>query len=532
MKKIVLTTVTTILIFIVILVVTIIYIFPIIFGTKFTLTENINIYDDDGFPSLSIKFMCSGTVTIKIIGPDSKLIDSDFFFKGNHEAILHLADFKSTVKSGQYTLRVCDNNEKEIFSEKIYFKGSNLSILSCEQKWLKEIRINSFSLFGLRLYVKNFGDIPIYPYKFTIEVDSDVISALALPSVLMPNENKYIECFIYKKYIPENNTFSLYLKDINDNILASKTILKNVVDNVSVKQFTWNNKYKVNLPISDYLLNYYTSLNRINSKDYSSYIFDLYDDQYLDIITYYLMFGFTGSSDIEKINYIASFVQNLEYKKDSETNESYEYPNYPIESLFNDNIGRDCEDKAILTASLLENMGYKVALLRFPNHMAVGVNLSKNANPKYQYYVDNYYFLETTTPGNPCGHIPNEYKDSISDVIVYPISSMPLLIHNWKNGTITVYTNTEKGDFVKVKAVIENLGSSAAKNFNFEAGFYTKSGFKINSEIINITSLNPGLKKEITICVSIPKNKTTFFKTRIFIDNEIVDEKESISSFP
>ena len=244
------------------------------------------------------------------------------------------------------------------------------------------------------------------------------------------------------------------------------------------------------------------------------------------------MTGLSSTSDVEKINYAAFFVQSLEYKKDSEINESYEYPNYPIESIFNDNIGRDCEDKAILTASLLNNMGYDVALLRFPNHMAVGVNLSKETIPQYQYYVDNYYFLETTTEGRPCGFVPNEYKDLVSDVTVHPISSRPLLIHHWENSAITIYSNTERGDFVKVKAIVENLGSTTAEDFKFEAAFYTSSDVKINYESIDISSLEPGMKKVVTLSVSIPKNLISWFKTRIYINNEVVDEKESVSSFP
>ncbi|OGS41193.1 MAG: hypothetical protein A3K77_05690 [Euryarchaeota archaeon RBG_13_31_8] len=532
-KKIVLTIVITLLICITISVVAIQYFIPMVFGTKFTLLESYRISDDDGFPSLSINFTCSGTVTVKIIGPDSKVIDSDFFFKGDHDVFLRIAEYRQTAAPGQYILRVSDNDDKEIFSEKITFKGSDLTILSCEQKWLNEIKINSYSLFGLKLLVQNSGDMPVYPYKFSTIIDSEIISSFALPCVIMPKENKYVECFLYKKSEPKNSSFSLDLKDIDNNILTSEPILKNVVDNVPTKLFTWNNnRNKANIPKSDFLYNYYSNLDRINNEDYSLYVFDFYDDQYLDIVANSIMAGLGSASDVEKVNYAASFVQNLEYKTDSVTNDSYEYPNYPIESLFNDNIGRDCEDKAILTASILENMGFNVALLRFPNHMAVGVNLSKNAISQYQYYVDNYFFLETTTEGKPCGFVPNEYKDLVSEVIIYPIVFRPLLIHHWENNAIMIYSNTERGDFVKVKAVIENLGSTTAEDFKVEGAFYNSLGVKANYESLEIGTLEPGMKKELTLNVSIPKNLTTWFKTRIYIDNEVVDEKESASSFP
>ncbi|MDH7507054.1 MAG: CARDB domain-containing protein [Candidatus Thermoplasmatota archaeon] len=497
--------------------------------------EPYTIFDDNGFPSLSVKFTCSNIITVKIIGPDSKVIYSDFFFKGTHNTSLHIGEFRHTIKPGKYVLRVSNNDDQEIFSEKIYFKGPNISILSYEQKWLKKSTIDDYSLFGLKFFVKNSGDIPVYPYQLTTIIDSETTTALTLPCVVMPDKTQYIECFIYKESEPKNASFSIEIKDINNNILVSEPILKNVVDDVFTKQFIWswnNKKYKVNIPKSDYLYDYYSNLNRNFNKDYSLYVFDPYDDQYIDVVTNYLMTGFTGHSDVDKINYIASFIQNLEYKKDNETNDSHEYPNYPIESLFNDNIGRDCEDKAILTASILKNMDYNVALLRFPDHMAVGVNLSKEAIANFQYYVDNYYFLETTTPGNPCGFVPSEYKNLVSDVIVYPVTARPLLTHKWKNDSITVYSNTEKGDFVKVQIIIQNLGNDIAKNFKIEAGFYTNSDIKINYESINITSLNPGMKKEITFSVTIPKNIKTLFKTKIYINNEVVDEKESASFFP
>jgi len=532
-KKTILATIIIILISITISVVAIQYFVPLVFGTKFSLLESYSVYDDDGFPSLSIKFTCTGTVTVKIIGPNSRLINSDFFFRGNHDLFLHMGEFRDTIASGQYILRVCDNDDREIFAEKISFKGSDLSILSCEQKWLKEPRINSYSLFGLKLFVKNSGDVPVYPYELKTIIDSEIISSLVLPCVIMPNEREYVECFLYRESEPKSSSFSLDLKDIDNNILASEPILINVIDNVFTKQFNWNkNRYKAIIPKSDYLYNYYSNLDRINNEDYSMYIFDIYDEQYMDIVTDFIMVGLGSASDVEKINYAASFVQYLEYKQDSETNDSYEYPNYPIESLFNDNIGRDCEDKAILTASILEKMGYDVALLRFPAHMAVGVNLSENAISQYQFYVDNYYFLETTTEGKLCGFVPSEYKDLVSEVTIYPIKPRPLLIHFWENNAITIYSNTEKGDFVKVKIIIDNLGRTVAENFKVEAAFYTSSGVKINYESVYISSLEPSMKKEVIFSVNVPKNITTWFKTRIYIDNEIVDEKESVSSFP
>ena len=109
-----------------------------------------------------------------------------------------------------------------------------------------------------------------------------------------------------------------------------------------------------------------------------------------------------ASKDVEIINFVASFVQNLEYAKDDS---QQDYPRFPIESL-KDSKG-DCEDKAILTASILDSLGYNVSLLKIPNHVAVGVRLGKSATV-YDYYIEQYYFLETTSSGWILGKVPPE----------------------------------------------------------------------------------------------------------------------------
>ena len=80
----------------------------------------------------------------------------------------------------------------------------------------------------------------------------------------------------------------------------------------------------------------------------------------------------TSKDDITRVNYIASFVQSLEYAEDDPQNSSFEDPLYPIELLFN--VPCDCEDRSILGCSLLDLMGINVSLLSLPKHMAIGVN--------------------------------------------------------------------------------------------------------------------------------------------------------------
>lgn len=500
-------------------------------GTSFSLNGYV-IGDDEFFPSLSINFTCSDTVTVKVFGEGNRLVDSDLFFRGNHDTDLYLDEYRNTISPGSYKIKAYDKDDKEVYSKSISFSGSNLEILSCIQKWWKQnVALNSYSLFGLKINVYNNGDVPVYPYYVKVIMDNEPTTGFIFPSVIMPKESKSIECFIYRNKIPNNSSFILDLKDIDENILASKYLEVNTNNNVLTKEFSWNyfGPYKVNIPKPEYLYYYHSSLERINNNDYSLYVFDPYDDEYIDTILEIIMAGYTGTY-VQKINYIASFVQTIEYKSDSDNNSEYEYPRFPVETLFD---GRgDCEDKAILTASLLYSLGYDVALLRLPNHMAVGVRLGEEDIPNFDYYVEDYYFLETTTKGKTCGFIPHEYKEYNTSVTIYPITNRPLLMHKWKDGTITIYTNTEIGDFVSVKAIVENLGKTTARDIIVEGAFITANGFKVNYERITIPYLEPGIKKKVSLLIDIPNSPTTYFKTRIYLDDEIVDEQESVSTFP
>jgi hypothetical protein len=355
-------------------------------------------------------------------------------------------------------------------------------------------------------------------------------SGRMLSATLLPNEIKNVDCSIYVGSAPKNSTFFASLNDALGNTLASDSFSISLENNVPTKEFKWTYGDRnpwLKIPNTEFLFDYYIGVNRTLEEDYSLYVFDPYDDSYVDLVVDQLGFVSGEESNVGKINFVASFVQSLEYKKDSPTNDSFEYPRYPVETLFNDDEGGgDCEDKAILTASILDQMGYDVALFRFPNHMAVGVELIETLSG-YEHYTGNYYFLETTTLGKPLGFIPNGYK-SLSNLTVYPISSRPLLFHNWKNSSLTNFND----ELVKVTLIVENLGSATAENVLVKGGFYTQYGLELNPKTSVISLLKPMMKEEITFTVDIPPGLTTWFKTRIYLDNEVVDEQESASPFP
>lgn len=120
---------------------------------------------------------------------------------------------------------------------------------------------------------------------------------------------------------------------------------------------------------------------------------------------------------------------------------SAEYPKYPVETLY-DRTG-DCEDSAFLMASVLKayfdmsgNYEFaKVALLKFPEHLAVGIGFNSEANTvfvegltelygyfpyawweKDGYY---YYYLETTSKDYLFGEMPAVYQGA--DTYIYDL---------------------------------------------------------------------------------------------------------------
>jgi hypothetical protein len=111
------------------------------------------------------------------------------------------------------------------------------------------------------------------------------------------------------------------------------------------------------------------------------------------------------------------FVQQIPYDKDDNTTsyiegalpryamyvkDGVEYPKYPVEMLVD---GRgDCEDAVILMGGLLDALGYDTVLLRYSDHMALGIRMNE-FNPYYAKYTPeyfehegkHYYYIEGTS---------------------------------------------------------------------------------------------------------------------------------------
>lgn len=124
---------------------------------------------------------------------------------------------------------------------------------------------------------------------------------------------------------------------------------------------------------------------------------------------------------VQKVNFLAAFVQSLPYTADNVTTPPDYYPLYPLETLFKS--GGDCEDTTILVAALLDRMDYDVALLNLgiTNHMALGVYLPGYHGSHYKHEGKNYYYLETTGEGWEVGQIPPNITHTTASI--YPLQN-------------------------------------------------------------------------------------------------------------
>ena len=100
---------------------------------------------------------------------------------------------------------------------------------------------------------------------------------------------------------------------------------------------------------------------------------------------------------------------------DPKTGQIIEYPKYPLETLMEQT--GDCEDQAILLASLLKLMGYEVALLILPTHVALGIaGLNLNGTSLVDPTTGTrYYYVESTVNGWLPGQVPAEFEGDLAE---------------------------------------------------------------------------------------------------------------------
>ncbi len=124
-----------------------------------------------------------------------------------------------------------------------------------------------------------------------------------------------------------------------------------------------------------------------------------------------------GYNSYDKVSFVLAFVQSLQYTSDNVTEGYNEYPRFPIETLVDD--GGDCEDTAILFATITIIMGYGTVYINPPNHYAVGI-LGNNLYGTYWEHPQDsnrtFYYCETTGNGFKIGQLPDEFKGQSASI--------------------------------------------------------------------------------------------------------------------
>jgi hypothetical protein len=120
---------------------------------------------------------------------------------------------------------------------------------------------------------------------------------------------------------------------------------------------------------------------------------------------------------------ILMFVQSsILYSNDLDTTGYQDWARYPIETLM-EGTG-DCEDVAILCASIIARLGFQTVLLVYPSHVALGVAGADRLKGDYikdSHTGKRYFYGEATSNGWHLGEIPKSYN-GIEPTSILPVN--------------------------------------------------------------------------------------------------------------
>lgn len=258
------------------------------------------------------------------------------------------------------------------------------------------------------------------------------------------------------------------------------------------------------------LYQYYSTTSRYQTNEYAIYVFNTIDDNYLknlsQSITKDVQYG------IEQINKIGTYIHSFHYKDDLEIHNVSEYPQFPIETIY---LGTgDCEDFAILGASLLSQLGYDTCLIRIPDHMLIGVNITDISLAWTEHYYGNYYPLDSTSD-TKLGYCPTYNKDPIS---IEPITATgkPVLIMKWNN--ITKETLLLSDTFY-INISVFNYGSTPANNVSINV--YATNTRQYYFQKYTMQTIQPNMETIMKGVFSIPKDDY-YVNTELWYDGKLI----------
>jgi hypothetical protein len=237
-------------------------------------------------------------------------------------------------------------------------------------------------------------------------------------------------------------------------------------DEAFLVEHSWKYKsreWTCHLEIRKDIYNYYRNDRTHMSDSFLRYILSDYDRSYIrDIVKTLRQSGKeAGYTDYDNVMNVVAFVQSLTYMSDYKSTGQKDYVRYPLETIVDG--GGDCEDTSVLIAAILNEMGYGVLLVLFPNHLALAIKGDETLQGIYYLY-DNerYYYLETTDSDWNLGEIPDKYKRSNPKLI--QIKKKPLVY--LKSYEINSEEYDRETVVFRVTCSIENTGPSVAHNVN------------------------------------------------------------------
>ena len=244
--------------------------------------------------------------------------------------------------------------------------------------------------------------------------------------------------------------------------------------------FEWQYRgrlYRLNLELRSDV--YDAFKRRERTRDYDLFASDQYSKPFVRKLTLGLRdyARSIGLEDDEIPHFIVSFVQNLPYTSDDVTTGFDEYPRFPYETFYDN--GGDCEDTSILASAMLHELGYAVALLLYPGHMAVGVECRPTAGQAYYTHQGTHYcFLETTGENWEIGDVPPNLHGLAA--VVTPVVERPVL-------RLSVDYRSEyvpsTGTTVDVDVSVTNLGSQPARRTQIYVALQTNAAGAVGASI-------------------------------------------------
>ena len=146
---------------------------------------------------------------------------------------------------------------------------------------------------------------------------------------------------------------------------------------------TWKSQqYHIKIPGRDDVAVFTLNLNtlayrslkaRSHTRDWTGYLEEGIQEPEIEWLCENYLRDVVKKAKLDKkalANSVLDFVQRLPYTADDVSTGFDEYPRYPAETLMDR--GGDCEDSAILAATILHRLNIRSICILFPTHMMIG----------------------------------------------------------------------------------------------------------------------------------------------------------------